>query len=1022
MTNLRKSVEFGVVFTLAGILFGISGVAMGDDPVLPIDVWVNPGESKEKNVGCGFPLIEINGTILEINLHSTKGYITKSERVECNADNEWRKFKVGGVEFQSKWRCEKLPEDEQLPGNPDWRVDPHESFWVIIRAKVDAAAGGKGADPWRYMSVSDVDLDGDTDNDNTAAHRPPSQSDAEDLKEYPTGPSDNTIGLLVPLNDDNDVSWDNRDNEKQMDLNDDELLNLKLNINPKRDGHTSYISALWCYDVNKVERGDQNFDHSVTANSFPEKSLYIETMYNDESGTLDEMRVYFEPDAPKDAYEPQDRMRYLLIGTDIDVDSNNSGTTAAAIEGTNGWNSGEDFYENHPASELTSHTEFKNGAIVPVNDDNDGGDPNSDNGWNLTDWTGPDANVIVAGENDLKPLILRSLTLTNAQQQAIEEIGAGSAIFLTKVSGEGAIRIFTYEDGGDPNDCKVVAEFDANDGTCVLPDGAFGLSGANATLWKALTGDDGADREFRVEGLRAGEVILQVEMWVCRPFNPLVVHTDTVRITVLGLDLRSTGLVGTDANAHVVMRKDGADTYSDDTFSSGGDREIDPNKVWEDADYDDTPEIEDPVCYTIGKTPKLKECVLKTPSLAGSIDIKVKVDAIPSGHSGTVGSVLFGPVDATLPASTTSITVASLDGNCTVGSVVNDIIYDMAWQYSLDGGTTWQRFQQTAQKVFVLLDEPLATYCGDTGTNGEPGYNPLPVTTALARTAKRVGWAAYICKGKKADDIEAGAVHKTATDYTFGDDNDDDPFSHLDGMADATYTSADCISLASIAATALRCHKIDARPARAWSQNKVVPATNTTWGWEWKTHKYHADWWLGFAGPYGNFEGFLHIGEFRRWDRFPSRVYTVNPDATYAIAAGKEKYIPSYVLNNVPTTLRWRSSTSGDNPDIKWKPGNSIAGVSLDAHGVTWTSDPADDNEYNIVWDNPAPPAAKTLKLHNGAAVPITGAGGYTLGCTVGATACTITVTVTDWAALQAAATTTQVSQIVPARTQATVP
>jgi len=226
MTSLRRSVESGVVFTIACILFGISGVAMGDDPVLPITVWVDPGVSKAKNVGCGFPLIENVGTILEINLRSSKGPITESERVECNPDNEWRKVEVGGVVFQSKWRCEKLPDDEQLEGNPDYRVDPDESFWVIIRAKVAPAAGGKaGGTPWLYMSVSDVDLDGDTDNGNTTTHRPPDKSDYEDLKEYPTGPMDNTIGLLVPLNDDNDVSWNNRDNKKQMDPNDDELLN-----------------------------------------------------------------------------------------------------------------------------------------------------------------------------------------------------------------------------------------------------------------------------------------------------------------------------------------------------------------------------------------------------------------------------------------------------------------------------------------------------------------------------------------------------------------------------------------------------------------------------------------------------------------------------------------------------------------------------------------------------------------------------------------------------------------------------
>ena len=145
----------------------------------------------------------------------------------------------------------------------------------------------------------------------------------------------------------------------------------------------------------------------------------------------------------------------------------------------------------------------------------------------------------------------------------------------------------------------------------------------------------------------------------------------------------------------------------------------------------------------------------------------------------------------------------------------------------------------------------------------------MSVSDKLELTAKRVDWATTVCKGKKANNIEAGAVHYIAANVTFGGKNENNSFTHLDKIADGTLTTADCICLANMAATALRFNHVDARPARAWAQNKVVAATNTTWGWEPKQHMYNAGWYLGYPG--NNFEGFLHIGEFKRWTNFPTR-------------------------------------------------------------------------------------------------------------------------------------------------------
>lgn len=707
--------------------------------------------------------------------------------------------------------------------------------------------------------------------------------------------------------------------------------------------------------------------------------------------------VWFHPDAPADGDHPNDRVRYLVVGTDIDVDSDNSG---GAPENTNGFNSGEDFYENHPASELTSHPEFKNGVLVVANDDSDDGDVDADNGWNGTDWSGPESQVVVAGENDLKPLVLRAIKL-GTDDNDVRRKGMNALnprIIIKQVSGTGKLRIFTT--GASP---QVVWNDTSGGFQYKLPD--------NTTFWDALKGN--SDINLQIEGLKAGEVILEVCLQLQGDAGPEI-HRDRVRITVLGLDLQATGLVSTDASGgYVVMRKDGVGSYTNDTFSSGGDREIDNDKVWEDTNFDDTSETEDPVCYTIGKTAKLKTSVIKTTSLAGGIAIKLKVDATPTGHSGTVENVVFGPVDATISASTTSLTVTALSGDHTVGTVVNNFTYNLEWKYSLDGGTTWQRFQKNTQKIFVLLGEPLTGYCSNTG----PIENPLSVETALAKTARRIDWACKVCKGKDATNIEGAAADYINDTNGFSlDGGFTNPFTHLDSGETA---AGDCISIANLAATALRLNHVDARPAKARCNYKVVADNNQTWGWTRKMHKYHDTTWH-LAWSNNNFEGFFHIGPFVKWTTYPSKGYIVGPERHDIVApAGKEKYLPTLVLRaffDGAGTLRWVGG--GDQPDIEWKPTHSIPGLSLEAYGVSWHSDDANDGEYDVAWDKDA----KTLKLHTGTAVAITGAGAKTLTCTIGTESCSIDVNVTDWAALQAAATQTKTIRIVPARTQADAP
>ena len=109
------------------------------------------------------------------------------------------------------------------------------------------------------------------------------------------------------------------------------------------------------------------------------------------------------------------------------------------------------------------------------------------------------------------------------------------------------------------------------------------------------------------------------------------------------------------------------------------------------------------------------------------------------------------------------------------------------------------------------------------------------------------------------------------------------------------------------------------------------------------------------------------------------------------------------------TELDWRP---GDDPDVAWKPGNSIAGVTPDEFGASWSSDPAHDGEYAMQWKK----ATSKLKLGDGPEVVISGNGTYTLTCTQGS------VSVGVVAGDRPGSDANGVLRVVPARTLASVP
>lgn len=488
-----------VVLSLALVL---SGSSLADGASKNLSVNVDPGLTQSDNVGCGFSLMEDMDNTLDLCLYSNLGRIVKAWLISCAPGQDWH-------------RVDESPTHWRLSG-----VSPAEPFYCIIKVQiVPPGEGDKHGGPIiRYMSVSDVDLDADTDNNSTSAHRPPDEGEAEDLAEYPTSSSDNAIGLLVPVNDDNDVSWTERDYKKSLDYDqDDDVLAVKLKINAKKAGSFGISSGLYCYDSSGKEIGDAGFSKTVPAGSFS-KALRVESKSGQASGSTGTVESWFIPNTPRSGPYSTDKFRYLLVGVDIDVDSNNNGS----IEGSNGQSSGEDFYENHPADQLSGHPEFKYGMIVGVNDDDDDNNGKPDNGWDGTLWGGDDASSIQGADDqaDMRSAILRKLNLSTSQAEAIGTMSP--KVCITKISGDGAVRIFTKE--SDPANAKLVLE--------AIDDEDSSTKAGNDELWTLLSGSN--NLELLVEGLMPGEVVLQVKFTVNGNHT---IHSDMVRITVMKVDL-----------------------------------------------------------------------------------------------------------------------------------------------------------------------------------------------------------------------------------------------------------------------------------------------------------------------------------------------------------------------------------------------------------------------------------------------------------------------------------------------------
>ena len=327
---------------------------------------------------------------------------------------------------------------------------------------------------------------------------------------------------------------------------------------------------------------------------------------------------------------------------------------------------------------------------------------------------------------------------------------------------------------------------------------------------------------------------------------------DTCSVTVLKASLIQMGFDCTDTNKEVTLRKTGTGSYTNATYSSEGDTTI-TNPVWLDQNFDHIPDVNppDPVCFLPGAIPKIAGTVSKLsiqPDIGNStLSCKLKIEAIPQGAAGTVATITFGPVDLVFSNSTVDLPEIIAAGNETVGSVVNNFGYEMHWKLSTDGGATWSyEFETMTQFVFVVYDKPQTNYCSNI-----IGWS-LPYSwSSLAWTAKRMDWATKQGMGENTDDGMAMKVAEAIYNNpgTPLDTHDPDtyylnPFIQLD-TPDPDHVKmchrGDCISLANLAATALRLLGINACPCRAYCNNSNDVANSETWGWAGRyTHPVHA--------------------------------------------------------------------------------------------------------------------------------------------------------------------------------------
>lgn len=329
----RSAIIFAFVMVIACAI----GMPMDSyaEETITKTVDVDPGESKEKNVGTGFGDLSDDVYELKIELTSQREILDSGideqagNGVIWSQDGDVTKYKIGGV-------------------------TPNERFWVVIWAELKPdgsgsnggnGSGGEGGKLVRWMSVSDLDADADTDNDSSANPRVPSESDYEDYAEYPGYQAPSTVpGLVIGVNDDHDEflsdseEWGrdmtnttaNLDKEgTHYDGQSVGLAQIKVKVGVKRAPGTlsfSVPSSVRLFEGEQPTSGNKGKefigDRQITTAGEHVYIFYLEGISN--VSAPDQLVVTYTPEDGDG--EAVDTITVLPMRMDIDVDSNNDGT------------------------------------------------------------------------------------------------------------------------------------------------------------------------------------------------------------------------------------------------------------------------------------------------------------------------------------------------------------------------------------------------------------------------------------------------------------------------------------------------------------------------------------------------------------------------------------------------------------------------------------------------------------------------------------------------------------------------
>jgi hypothetical protein len=578
---------------------------------------------------------------------------------------------------------------------------------------------------------------------------------------------------------------------------------------------------------------------------------------------------------------------------------------------------------------------------------------------------------------------------------------------------------------------KVQSEQVFNSGTVTVTATGIGSgTGQKLKVWDAQTGGNEVNfsqpqgfavsslpKELWIEGLVASSSARDIEFKAAYT-TPRESKTteDKVKLTVIKVQLIKAGFDAVTASDEIALKQDSETTdWNTDPYVSNGQITV-SDPVWEDSNFDGTTEKNMPVCFKKGAIPKIagngKTKIKIEPDITCfAVTFKIKVLATPDV---TANSLLFGPKDLSVSGTTVDvpeITESTGQIGQTPSSKVASIKYAVVWKVSADSGSSWCDFANCNQVVFITSDTPKTDYCSNLD---------IYTYSSMAVTSRRMDWACKRGKdGIDASDLPSKLQGEIDLDPGFQLDNayHPNPFSHLDSKK-----KGDCISLANLAATALRLLGINGCVRRAYCVmlNTVDPVVSSTWGWEIRIHKYHSNW--GLAWQDNNFEGFYYVGEKDplQSGSFPTTAWTIGGaeySKTISTQPGKEKYLPVQVLQDIGVTnLRWRDGST-EQEDLEWKPtipaiSGVVVGTGLPC--TTWTTNPSNDGEYPITFDK----TAITLKLNDGTPKRITGSGFFRLSSTSPQGEISVDV---DQPFLPNTDTTSKV-RIVPARTLDSIP